>query len=41
VVKETDRSVKEYEKGQRQKRRRRVDSDLSEFIDEREDYGVV
>lgn len=40
IVKESDKIVKEYEKGQRQKRKRKVDSDLSEFIGEDEEYGV-
>lgn len=40
IVKESDKVVKEYEKGQRQKRKRKVDSDLSEFIGEGEEYGV-
>lgn len=40
LVKESDRVVKEYEKGQRQKRKRKVDSDLSEFIGEDEEYGM-
>lgn len=40
IVKESDKVVKEYEKGQRQKRKRKVDSDLSEFIGEDEEYGV-
>jgi len=40
IVKESDKVVKAYEKGQRQKRKRKVDSDLSEFIGEDEEYGV-
>lgn len=40
LVKESDKVVKEYEKGQRQKRKRKVDSDLSEFIGEDEEYGM-
>lgn len=40
IVKESDRVVKEYEKGQRQKRKRKADSDLSEFIGEDEEYGM-
>lgn len=40
IVKESDKSVKTYEKGQRQKRKRKVDSDLSEFIGEDEENGV-
>lgn len=40
IVKESDKIVKEYEKGQRQKRKRKVDSDLSEFIGEDEEYGM-
>jgi len=40
LVKESDKVVKEYEKGQRQKRKRKVDSDLSEFIGEDEQYGM-
>lgn len=40
LVKESDKVVKEYEKGQRQKRKRKVDSDLSEFIGEGEEYGM-
>ncbi len=40
IVKESDKVVKEYEKGQRQKRKRKVDSDLSEFIKEDDEYGV-
>ena len=40
IVKESDKIVKEYEKGQRQKRKRKVDSDLSEFIGEDEQYGM-
>ena len=34
VVKETDKAVKEYAKETRKRRRKRVDSDLSEFLDE-------
>ena len=40
IVKESDKVVKEYEKGQRQKRKRKVDSDLSEFIGEDEEHGM-
>lgn len=40
LVKESDKVVKEYEKGQRQKRKRKVDSDLSEFMGEDEEYGM-
>lgn len=40
IVKESDKVIKEYEKGQRQKRKRKVDSDLSEFIGEEEEYGM-
>lgn len=40
IVKESDKVIKDYEKGQRQKRKRKVDSDLSEFIGEDEEYGV-
>jgi hypothetical protein len=34
VVKETDKAVKEYAQETRKRRRKRVDSDLSEFLDE-------
>ena len=40
IVKESDKVIKDYEKGQRQKRKRKVDSDLSEFIGEEEEYGM-
>jgi len=40
IVKESDKGVNEYEKSQRQKRKRKVDSDLSEFIKEDDAYGV-
>jgi hypothetical protein len=36
-VKDTDRSIKEFQKESRKRRRRRVDSDLSDFLGE-EDY---
>ena len=36
MVKETDKAVKEYGKEVRKKRRRRVDSDLSDFLEDDE-----
>ena len=41
MVKESDKSVKEYEKGQRQRRKRKVDSDLSTFIEEDSVYLMM
>ena len=34
VVKETDKAIKEFAQETRKRRRKRVDSDLSEFLDE-------